>query len=1028
MKKRIISFTLVVLMMFSWVQMPLNVSANHLHATAAGSIMLVSVASNGTQGNDHSGAPSISADGRFVAFYSFADNLVQGDINGVGDVFVRDLQAGKTTIVSVASDGTQGTIDSGGVEAISANGRYVVFESWDSHLDASTNCGVHLSLYVHDLQTGVTDCVYYTYDGSPITGNLDGLGGPAISADGRFVAFSSEDSKLVPGDTNGVYDIFVHDRLTGTTELVSKATDGTLGDGNSDYLDMSADGRFIAFRSNARNLLSSGPTSHTDVYIHDRLSGTTELISAAPDGTEADRQSFDFIAISADGRFVAFQTNATNLMPGSTQDMTRIFVHDHQTGTNEYIADVNGESVDDVLQVSLSADGRFVTYYQNVNYTRDGDAFVYDRVTGISEPVGKSEFSYTAYSTSISDDGRFTVFSSSASDLVEGDTNPEADVFVQINDLAPGYTISGHISDTNGAAIPGVSVSYGGLGPVMTDSNGLFTITGLITGTYTLTPTLAAYKFSPASRAVTVPPDTGNVDFTGTQSGVGLTYRPDRDGYRFGNSSIKTSRLYFTSDDLGRMFGASVVCQSTILGHCILTQSAQMWYDNLFRGDLLSAYCDGMSVTSLRFYERIDSPSDFQFGAEYTHDLISYVSTIRNLAYFQVLQKSPQVAAEIHHARLTQTPNDVLFLLQQAFSENSEDLYVVHMIGPGKLVNGTKTISAHAVVPYALSPVDANTWQVSVYDPNHPDDIIPAIYIHTDTNSWAYVMGGKLGVWYGDATDSTLSVVDMTAYQPDQTGQCPWCGTDLVNLPYAYTQASTVGGNVVYTDSEGNQLGYVNNQFISDIPGAYALPMFTDESGSGLTYYLPITTTYTVSLTGEAITQTQQSSYWQFGPDYSLGVQTTLSPQADNKLSLSSDGSMVKYLPNEFGVVSLTLTSEAIPEASYGFNLANVTAEAGQAVLLTNDVPSEQLALSNKLGTHARTFDLAINKISDAGEQSFHHPQVQIEASDTCYLLYGAWDGQGDLMVKIDHGSDGSIDETRLLSNIYSIYLPLIVH
>jgi Tol biopolymer transport system component len=202
----------------------------------------VSVASDGTQGNGRTGTYyfglSISGDGRYVAFESDASNLVPGDTNNETDVFVHDRETGETTLVSGASDGTQGD-DSSQAADISADGRYVAFDSGADNLVP----GCRGSVFVHDRETGETSCVSVASDGTP------GYGGtPSISADGRYVAFESYDGDLVPGDTTGS-DVFVHDRETGETTLVSVASDGTRSNSFCWLPSISGDGRYVAFDS-----------------------------------------------------------------------------------------------------------------------------------------------------------------------------------------------------------------------------------------------------------------------------------------------------------------------------------------------------------------------------------------------------------------------------------------------------------------------------------------------------------------------------------------------------------------------------------------------------------------------------------------------------------------------------------------------------------------------------------------------------------------------------------------------------------
>src|SRR6266545_1404755 len=303
---------------------------------AAASTSLVSVASDGTQGNDPSSGPAISGDGRYVAFESDATNLVPGDSNVRRDIFVRDRQTAETTRVSVASDGTQGSSEFGfsqGADAsISADGRFVAFQAGFPNLVAGdTNTCVSLpnlppgecpDIFVHDRQTGQTTRVSVASDGTQAN---DQSFRPAISADGRYVTFASVASNLVPGDTNGAQgvflgtDVFVHDRQTGQTTRVSVASDGTQANRESFAPTVSADGRYVAFLSLASNLVprdSNGrrnPLLGQDVFVHDRQTGQTTRVSVASDHRQALGPSLD-PSISADGQRVAFASDAANLV------------------------------------------------------------------------------------------------------------------------------------------------------------------------------------------------------------------------------------------------------------------------------------------------------------------------------------------------------------------------------------------------------------------------------------------------------------------------------------------------------------------------------------------------------------------------------------------------------------------------------------------------------------------------------------------------------------------------------------------
>ncbi len=281
----------------------------------------VSVATGGTQGNSNSWYPSISADGRYVAFTSLATNLVPGDTNGTWDIFVHDRQSGATERVSVATGGAQGNSASG-IPSISRNGRYVAFESMASNLVPGDTNNFQ-DVFVRDLRSGTTERVSVATGGTQSSGNA---GWASISSDGRYVAFNSTAADLVPGDTNGAWDDFVHDRLSGTTERVSVATGGAQGDGYSGIASISGDGRYVAFMSGASNLVP-GDVGYEDVFVRDRLNGTTELVSFATGGAQAHGNS-EIPSISPDGRYVAFRSEARDLVPGDSNGFGDVFLHD----------------------------------------------------------------------------------------------------------------------------------------------------------------------------------------------------------------------------------------------------------------------------------------------------------------------------------------------------------------------------------------------------------------------------------------------------------------------------------------------------------------------------------------------------------------------------------------------------------------------------------------------------------------------------------------------------------------------------
>jgi hypothetical protein len=396
----------------------------------------VSVSSTDAQADLGGVAASISWDGRYVAFESRATNLVAGDTNGDFDVFVRDGQTGATERVSVSTGGAEGNGDSLD-PTISSNGRFVVFDSAASNLVSGDGNGV-FDVFLRDLRNGTTERV--SVDSTGKEGN-DASRHPAVSMGGRYVAFVSSATNLVSGDSNGVADVFVRDRQTGTTERVSVDSSGNQSDGASTSCSISSDGRFVAFASVATDLVSGDTNGTFDVFVRDRQNGTTERVSVDSSGGQGDAASLD-PSLSADGMLVAFDSAATNLVSGDGNGRYDVFLHDRASGvTGRVSVDSNGTEGDDSSWYpALSGDGHVVAFQSlatnlvaNDNNARY-DVFTHDVVSGTTERVSVDSNGSQANDVSdlpaISSDGRFVAFESGATDLVTGDTNSAYDVFV----------------------------------------------------------------------------------------------------------------------------------------------------------------------------------------------------------------------------------------------------------------------------------------------------------------------------------------------------------------------------------------------------------------------------------------------------------------------------------------------------------------------------------------------------------------------------------------------------------------------
>jgi Tol biopolymer transport system component len=366
----------------------------YVHHRQSGVTSAVSTAPGGMPGNDHSVAPALTADGSVIVFHSDATTLVAGDTNQLTDIFVHDRSTGTTARVNVGADGAQAVGGPSFSPAISADGRFVAFESSARNLVPGPHNG-RRHIVVHDRSTGATTRASVGPRGVPADGDSFFA---SISADGRYVAFESDATNLVPDDSNQRADVFVHDRVTGITIRVSEATGGAQGAGDSGRPRISADGRYVVFDSEAPNLVAEDTNNVADVFVHDRLTAVTTRVSVATGGAQAVGGDSVLPAISADGRVVVFQSDATNLVAEDTNDFRDIFVHDRTTGATIRISVATGgvQAVDGgAARPQISADGQVVVFESAAtNLAGDDtndvtDVFVHDRATGTTTRINR---------------------------------------------------------------------------------------------------------------------------------------------------------------------------------------------------------------------------------------------------------------------------------------------------------------------------------------------------------------------------------------------------------------------------------------------------------------------------------------------------------------------------------------------------------------------------------------------------------------------------------------------------------------
>ena len=337
----------------------------------AGVIGLASVGPSYVQGNYDSYDGVTVADGTTIAFASAATNLVEGDTNQQTDVFVRGPTP-NTVRVSIGPGGAQGN----GISydpSISADGRYVAFSSYADNFVASDTNEV-IDVFVHDRQTGVTRGI----SNNGYIGQGNGASyGPAISGNGRFIAFTTfannylwsgntllSQKNLTPLDTNNSPDVYVYDQLADTIERVSVNSEGVEGNSWSHHAAISEDGRYIAFSSSASNLVPDDSNGLTDFFVHDRDTGKTQRVGEDASRHSEGNRNYRNVSITLDGRYIAFSSNSNSLVPDDTNQESDIFVYDRATDVIERVSltDDGNESFGDSAFPSLSPEGRDVGF------------------------------------------------------------------------------------------------------------------------------------------------------------------------------------------------------------------------------------------------------------------------------------------------------------------------------------------------------------------------------------------------------------------------------------------------------------------------------------------------------------------------------------------------------------------------------------------------------------------------------------------------------------------------------------------
>ncbi len=421
------------------------------------SVEVMSLNSAGENLNNESRKGVMSFDGELVVFSTRASNVTPFDTNVKLDIVIRDRSNNSTDILSGHTPMSNNS--SGDQTALSRDGRYVVFDSSASNLVSNDTNGKK-DIFVRDTKNNTIEMVSISTAGTQ--GNYDAKD-PSMSADGNHIVFESFANNLTTGDSNGKYDIFLHNRQANTTTLISKKQDGTQSNDHSFDARISADGKFVVFKSSEALDNTHDLNTKSDVYMYNMQSGEIKLISLASDGSSGNGDSFS-PAVSNNGRYVAFASSATNFSSTTvTANRVNIFLRDTQAEITTKVNDAS-EADANCVAPSISEDGKFIAFQStatNLVNTADtngvNDVFLYSRIdrtlkriTNAPDGSLTNNHSYLSYGSSISKDGRFVTFRSGASNLVANDTNGKYDAFIYDNKSEEIIRVSLSDSDEQG--------------------------------------------------------------------------------------------------------------------------------------------------------------------------------------------------------------------------------------------------------------------------------------------------------------------------------------------------------------------------------------------------------------------------------------------------------------------------------------------------------------------------------------------------------------------------------------------------
>lgn len=533
---------------------------------------------------------------------------------------------------------------------------------------------------------------------------------------------------------------------------------------------------------------------------------------------------------------------------------------------------------------------------------------------------------------------------------------------------------------------------------------------------------------APAPGGGEVTPSSGG-EATPAPSGQGamvadLGFRPETNGFSFENYG-KSDATNLTPDEVRRIFGDQV-CASLANGQCTLTPPAEQWMVQQNSG-MDGGHCYGFSVLSLRLFQGLITPADLGGGSTAADLQIQGNQSLqRELAYSFVFQSFDPVRA----GAIQGTPNEILDKMIEIFKAGPGG--ESYTIGFFKAEGG----GGHAVTPYAVEDRGNGTFAVLIYDNNFPKTT-REIMFDRNADKWSYTASinpsEPEGLYEGDAQTKSLFLFPTSpGLQPQPcticaAGAARGGGGRLAAPAQAFNEIYLDGNpehhaHLLITDEQGHNYGYLpDGKFVSEISGVrHESPFLTDnyKMNEEPDYFVPLGMAFQLTVDGTLLKEADTTDVVMIGPGYDLGVfDVGLDPGQKDTIAFSSDGKTLSYKTDYNESPDIVLGIET-PGADYSFLVKGVDIESGGSVNVHLDQEKGFLLLSSLGNKQTGTYALLINRIDDAGEQTFGHDEIQLEPDDTAFVEYLKWTGEGgELPLGIDRGSDGTIDETIMLSD-----------